>query len=123
MQDILNRLKENLTSIPSFIAYSVTDLDNGESLDNYTVDPTFDPSIASAYNLEVVKSKLNAIKALDLKESIEEITITLKSQIHIISIAPSNSYFIYLAIKSESTNVGLVKALLNKHRVELNEAL
>ncbi|CAM1369325.1 conserved hypothetical protein [Tenacibaculum litopenaei] len=123
MQDILNRLKENLTSIPNFIAYSVTDLDNGESLDNYTVDPTFDPSIASAYNLEVVKSKLNAIKALDLKESIEEITITLKSQIHIISIAPSNSYFIYLAIKSESTNVGLVKALLNKHRVELNEAL
>ncbi len=123
MQDILNRLKENLTSIPNFIAYSVTDLDNGESLDNYTVDPTFDPSIASAYNLEVVKSKLNAIKALDLKESIEEITITLKSQIHIISIAPSNSYFIYLAIKSESTNVGLVKALLNKHRVELNQAL
>ena len=122
MQDILNRLKENLTSIPNFIAYSVTDLDNGESLDNYTVDPTFDPSIASAYNLEVVKSKLNAIKALDLNESIEEITITLKSQIHIISIAPSNSYFIYFAIKSESTNVGLVKALLNKHRVGLNEA-
>lgn len=79
--------------------------------------------MASAYNLEVVRAKLKAIDALGLKEEIQDITITLSCQIHIINIAPSGNYFIYLAVDSSKANMGITKVMLNKYKVKLNEVL
>ncbi|WP_440880231.1 hypothetical protein [Tenacibaculum sp. C7A-26P2] len=123
MKEILNDLITNLKVIDGFIAVSITDVSSGEAYDSYTANKEFDPDLASAYNLEVVKAKLKAIEALGLNENIEDITITLSSQVHIINIAPSGSYFIYLAIDSKKANVGIAKALLNRHKVKLNETL
>ncbi len=123
MKEILNDLITNLKVIDGFIAVSITDVSSGEAYDSYTANKEFDPDLASAYNLEVVKAKLKAIEALGLNENIEDITITLSSQVHIINIAPSGSYFIYLAIDSKKANVGIAKALLNRHKVKLNEIL
>lgn len=123
MNDVLNSFIEKVKSIPGFIAVSVTEIETGVAYDSYTADESFDPNLASAYNLEVVKAKLEAIKALGLKEQIEDITITLEGQVHIINVAPSKAYFIYLAVDSTSANLGITKSLLNKHKVELNNAL
>lgn len=123
MKEILNDLITNLKVIDGFIAVSITDVSSGEAYDSYTANKEFDPDLASAYNLEVVKAKLKAIEALGLNENIEDITITLSSQVHIINIAPSGSYFIYLAIDSKKANIGIAKALLNRHKVKLNETL
>lgn len=124
MQDVLNKFIENTkANIPGFIAVSVTEIESGVAYESLTVNDDFDPNLASAYNLEVVKAKLNAINALGLKEDIQDITITLTDQVHIINIAPSGAYFIYLAVDSEKANLGITKSLLNKYKVELNEAL
>ncbi len=124
MNDVLNTFIENIkANAPGFIAVSVTEIESGVAYDSYTADENFDPNLASAYNLEVVKAKLKAIEALGLKEEIEDITITLKGQIHIINIAPSKAYFIYLAVDSSQANMGITKALLNKYKKELNEAI
>ncbi|MFV0247815.1 MAG: hypothetical protein ACK5H1_02485 [Tenacibaculum sp.] len=120
IDDFINNLK---TEIPGFVAVSITDVESGEAYESYTVESSFDPNIASAYNLEVVKSKLKAIEALGLKEEIKDITITLTSQVHIINIAPSGAYFIYLAVSSKGANLGIIKALLNKYKTDLNKAL
>lgn len=122
MKEILNDLINNLKAIDGFIAISITDVSTGEAYDALTVDKKFDPNLASAYNLEVVKAKLKAIEALGLKEEIADITITLSSQIHIINVAPSGNYFIYLAVDSKKANLGITKALLNKYKVKLNES-
>lgn len=124
MNEVLHSFIENVKdNVPGFIAVSVTEIESGVAYESYSADPEFDPSLASAYNLEVVKAKLNAIKALSLDEEIKDIAITLTNQVHIINIAPSGAYFIYLAVNSDKANLGITRALLNKYKTELNETL
>ncbi len=124
MQDILDDLVKNVSeNIPGYIAISVTELSTGESMVSDTAVSSFDPVLASAYNLEVVNAKLRAKEALGLKDEIKDISITLDTQIHIINVAPSGGYFIYLAIDSSKANIAITKTLLNKYRKELNNAL
>ena len=84
----------------------------------------FDPELASAFNLEVVKAKMNAIKALNMQgQSVDNIMITLTSQIHIIDVSDNGEYFIYLAVDYTKANLGMTKSILNKYKKEIAEKL
>ena len=122
MTNVLDKFIQDMkTNVPGFIAVSVTEVRSGVSYGAESVDPSFDPNLASAYNLEVVKAKQNALQALGLasKEKIVDILITLTNQIHIIDIAASGGYFIYLAVDSTKANLGLTRALLAKYKKDL----
>jgi len=122
MTNVLDKFIQDMkTNVPGFIAVSVTEVRSGVSYGAESVDPSFDPNLASAYNLEVVKAKQNALQILGLasKEKIEDILITLTNQIHIIDIAASGGYFIYLAVDSSKANLGLTRALLAKYKKDL----
>ena len=122
MTNVLDKIIQDMkTNGPGFIAVSVTEVRSGVSYGSESVDPSFDPNLASAYNLEVVKAKQNALQILGLatKERIVDILITLTDQIHIIDIAASGSYFIYLAVDSTKANLGLTRALLAKYKKDL----
>ena len=122
MINVLDKFIQDMkTNVPGFIAVSVTEVRSGVSYGAESVDPSFDPNLASAYNLEVVKAKQNALQILGLasKEKIEDILITLTNQIHIIDIAASGGYFIYLAVDSSKANLGLTRALLAKYKTDL----
>ena len=122
MTNVLDKFIQDMkTNVPGFIAVSVTEVRSGVSYGSESVDPSFDPNLASAYNLEVVKAKQNALQILGLasKEKIEDILITLTNQIHIIEIAASGGYFIYLAVDSSKANLGLTRALLAKYKKDL----
>jgi len=123
MNDILKSFIDDIKTVPGYIAVSITEIESGVAYESNTADESFDPNLAAAYNLEVVKAKLNAIEALELDEQIEDITITLSTQVHIINIAPSKAYFIYLAIDSGKANLGITKSLLNKHKKALYKAI
>ena len=122
MTNVLDKFIQDVKNdIPGFIAVSVTEVRSGVSYGAESVDPSFDPNLASAYNLEVVKAKQNALQILGLasKEKIVDILITLTNQIHIIDIAASGGYFIYLAVDSTKANLGLTRALLAKYKKDL----
>lgn len=122
MINVLDKFIQDMkTNVPGFIAVSVTEVRSGVSYGAESVDPSFDPNLASAYNLEVVKAKQNALQILGLasKEKIVDILITLTNQIHIIDIAASGGYFIYLAVDSSKANLGLTRALLAKYKKDL----
>ena len=122
MINVLDKFIQDMkTNVPGFIAVSVTEVRSGVSYGAESVDPSFDPNLASAYNLEVVKAKQNALQILGLasKEKVEDILITLTNQIHIIDIAASGGYFIYLAVDSTKANLGLTRALLAKYKKDL----
>ena len=122
--DFLNVfLNEMKTNVNGFIAVAVTEIESGLSFGNLTVDPGFDPELAAAYNLEVVKAKLSAVKALNLNQDIEDILITLSNQIHIIDISPNKKFMIYLAADSSKANLGMTRAVLRKHKLELEKNL
>ena len=120
LQNFQNDLKENING---FIAVSVTEVETGMSYCSLTVKPDFDPELASAYNLEVVKAKLNAIRALGLDQKINDILITLTDQIHIIDVSEDGRYFIYLAVDSTKANLGLTRATLSKYKKDITSKL
>ncbi|MCC9062107.1 MULTISPECIES: hypothetical protein [Flavobacterium] len=116
LQNFQNDLKENING---FIAVSVTEVETGMSYSSLSLNPNFDPELASAYNLEVVKAKLSAIKALGLDQKINDILITLTDQIHIIDVSEDGKYFIYLAVDSTKANLGLTRATLSKFKKDI----
>ena len=122
--DFLNVfLNEMKTNVNGFIAVAVTEIESGLSFGNLTIDPSFDPELAAAYNLEVVKAKLSAVKALNLNQDIEDILITLSNQIHIIDISPNKKFMIYLAADATKANLGMTRAILRKHKAEVEKNL
>ncbi len=122
--DVLNVfLNEMKNNVAGFVAVTVTEIETGLSYGSITADPNFDAELASAYNLEVVKAKLNAIKALDLKQDIEDILITLSHHIHILDISPNKKFMIYLAAESSKANLGMTRGILRKYKADLEKSL
>ncbi|PAM91552.1 hypothetical protein B4N84_27485 [Flavobacterium sp. IR1] len=121
MSDFLKQFGEDLKkNVPGFIAVSVAEIKSGMSYYSESVLADFDPELASAFNLEVIKAKMNAIKALNLQgQEIDNVMITLTSQIHIIDVSENGEYFIYLAVDSTKANLGMTKSILNKYKKEI----
>ncbi|HJY13528.1 MAG TPA: hypothetical protein VJ304_12130 [Flavobacterium sp.] len=125
MSDFLKQFGDDLEkNVPGFIAVSVAEIQTGMSYFSLSVVADFDPELASAFNLEVVKAKMNAISALGLKKQVvSDIMITLTSQIHILDISDNNMYMIYLAVDSTKANLGMTKSILNKYKKEIASKL
>ncbi|MGO4772230.1 hypothetical protein ACEN2I_11235 [Flavobacterium sp. W22_SRS_FK3] len=121
MSNFLKQFGDDLQkNVPGFIAVAVAEIKSGISYHTQSVVSDFDPELASAFNLEVVKAKMNAISALGLKDqSIDNIMITLSSQIHILDVSENGEYFIYLAVDSTRANLGMTKSILNKYKREI----
>ena len=122
MTNVLDKFIQDMkTNVPGFIAVSVTEVRSGVSYGSESVDPSFDPNLGSAYNLEVVKAKQNALQALGLatQEKIDEIVIVLTDQNHIIDVSANGSYFIYLVVDSSKANLGITRSLLARYKKDL----
>jgi predicted regulator of Ras-like GTPase activity (Roadblock/LC7/MglB family) len=69
-----------------------------------------DLDLAAAGNTEVVRAKMKTAKSLNLKDKIEDILITLSTQLHIIRpTAQHDGLFIYLALDKEKANLALAR--------------
>jgi hypothetical protein len=69
-----------------------------------------DLDVAAAGNTEVMRAKQSTMKALGLKDTIDDILITLTSQYHIIRPLSTNpSVFLYLVLESARSNLALAR--------------
>lgn len=100
----------DLRETAGFIGACLVDSDSGLMLASEQSDIKFDLEAAGAANNEVVRAKNAAIKALGLKDKIEDILITLGGQYHLIRPLDSNpSVFIYLAVDKKLANLGMAR--------------
>jgi hypothetical protein len=69
-----------------------------------------DLDVAAAGNTEVVRSKIKTMKALNLKDEIEDILISLGKQYHIIRpVTKSPGLFFYLVLDKSRSNLALAR--------------
>lgn len=108
------------SEIPGFVAASLVDLDSGMTLAVRSNRTDFDLAVASAYNSELVKQKQKIMKALNLKTNLEDMILTLGDQIHFIKLVGTNM-FIYLAAERASSNIAIVRNVVNKYAKTIGE--
>ncbi len=109
-QDILQDISKQISGT---IGISIVELESGMALSTLSNQPEFNLEIAAAYNAEVVKQKMKAMAALNLKnQEINEFIISLTSQIHIIRFINAK-YILYFAVDSTTSNLALIKVVLN----------
>ncbi len=109
-----------LAELPQLVAVAVVDVESGANLAAHSTSPGFNPDTAAAYNAEVVKQKQKAIAALQLAgEKIDDILITLSSQLHLLKLTENGGRFIYLVVNSDNTNLGIAREVLRAQATHL----
>lgn len=103
-----NVINEIASNVQGFIGASIVDLDTGMPLATRSSRPDFDLDVASAYNSEMVKAKLNTMRVLNITSGLEDMLLTLGDQLHLIKLVGDGA-FIYVAADRAATNLALLR--------------
>jgi predicted regulator of Ras-like GTPase activity (Roadblock/LC7/MglB family) len=94
---------------PGFIGACVVDSSTGMVL-AIEGGGRVDLEVAAAGNTEVVRAKRRTIQALNLKDRIEDILISLGNQYHLIRpLEKNDSVFLYVALDRKVANLALAR--------------
>ncbi|GGG37213.1 hypothetical protein [Hymenobacter glacieicola] len=107
-------LQQVLTGLPELLGAAVVEVDSGQALATYTTSREFNLSKALDFNAEVVRQQRRALAALQLgaEEQLEEILITLHSQLHLLRLLPDGRRFLYVAVDCRDTNLGIAREVM-----------
>lgn len=111
MADMDTALKEAM-QIDGAIGVALVDYTSGMALGTLGSSKDLDLSVAAAGNTDVVRAKLRALEMLNLKDSIEDILITLGSQYHLIrplSTRNGQGLFLYIALLKNRSNLAMAR--------------
>jgi hypothetical protein len=105
-------------AIEGAIGVALVDYDSGMTLGS--AGAGMDLDLAAAGNTEVVRAKMRTLQALGLTDGIEDILITLSTQMHLIRLLQSDhgqGLFLYLALDRSRANLAMARRqLLNLER-------
>ncbi len=101
---------KKISEIDGFVGACVVNSESGMMLDSAGGGTSIDLERAAACNTEVVRAKLEAINVLGLKDSIEDILITLGKQYHLIRpLAQKGGLFLYLVLDKARSNLAMAR--------------
>ncbi|GAA0392235.1 hypothetical protein Acor_17550 [Acrocarpospora corrugata] len=111
-------LKE-MMGIDGAVGAAVVDYSSGMALGVLGGSKDLDLQVAAAGNTEVVKAKLRTMDSLGLKDTIEDILISLGSQYHVIRpIAGRGGKGLFLYLALDRTRANLAMARHNLRAIE-----
>ena len=111
MSDIEYALNQ-AANIKGAFAVAIVDYDSGMTLGSRGGSAEFDLDVAAPGNSEVVRAKFDVMQKLGLRETIEDILITLDTQYHLIRPIYSNSddkLFFYLVLNRQQANLAMAR--------------
>jgi DNA-binding response OmpR family regulator len=116
-------LKETLTKmseISGFLGACIVDSSSGMMLGAEGGGSTLNLEVAAAGNTEVVRAKRKTIASLGLKDTIEDILITLGKQYHLIRpLSVKDGLFAYLVLDKAKSNLAMARLTLAEAEKEL----
>lgn len=120
--DIDTALKEAM-EIDGALGVSLVDYDSGMALGSLGGGKYLNLEVASAGNTEVIRAKMRTLESLGLKDTIDDILITLGRQYHLIRLVGGQTHtglFIYLALDKQKANLALARHHLKRIESELS---
>lgn len=99
-------------NIKGAFAVALIDYDSGMTLGSRGGSAEFDLDVAAPGNSEVVRSKLEVMEKLGLRDTIEDILITLETQYHLIRPIWSRTedkLFFYLVLNRAQANLAMAR--------------
>ncbi|HXV93628.1 MAG TPA: hypothetical protein VD813_10050 [Pseudonocardia sp.] len=101
-----------MANIKGAFAVALVDYESGLMLGSRGGSAEFDLEVAAPGNSEVVKSKLEVVTKLGLREGVEDVLITLDTQYHLLRLIrglPEEKLFFYLALNRAQANLALAR--------------
>jgi hypothetical protein len=110
-------LKESLSKlseIDGFIGTCIVDSNSGMMLGSEGGGSSVNLEVAAAGNTEVVRAKRKTMSSLGLKDSIEDILISLGKQYHLIRpLSQKEGLFVYLVLDRGRSNLAMARHTLS----------
>jgi len=110
-EEAVSNIKDSLSKIMQLdgaLGACVVDSNSGMMLGADGGSGPINLEVAAAGNTEVVRAKRKTMKALNLKDTIEDILITLHGQYHLIRpLASNDALFIYLVLDKTRGNLAM----------------
>lgn len=100
--------------LPDFVTIAVLEQAGGRILAGQWAGHSGGAVEAAAANAELVRQVHLALDALQLgaDEQLEDIVITLQRQLHLMQVLPLRPWLLYLAVRSQDTNLALARTVL-----------
>jgi hypothetical protein len=99
---------EKLTELDGFVGACLVDSNSGMMLGSQGGGGGVNLEVAAAGNTEVVRAKRKTMSNLGLKDTIEDMLITLGRQFHLIRpVATKEGLFIYVVLDKQKANLAM----------------
>jgi hypothetical protein len=98
--------------IDGAIGAALVDQTSGMALGTVGGGKNFDLTVAAAANTEVIRAKMRTMELLGLRETVEDILVTLGSQYHLLRPITGRSghgLFLYVALNRDRANLAMAR--------------
>lgn len=104
-----------LSELNDAIAIGVIEITAELAMDTYSSRKDFDPDVASANMMEMIKAQNQTIKALKLNDTIKDIYVTLDSQVHFLTLSKSGNALFYVVAEAQGANLSIMRSVIRKY--------